>query len=399
MTNKFYFFDSNALKNFHKRIFFSITIFVFIYFIVFFRIVDVMILEKVINLNNDIIQIKKRGNIYDRNGFLLSSTINTHSLSVNSTKLKNKKILSERLSSIIFIPKEKIDDLFNQNSRFVWLKRNISPREHQNIIDLGEIGLRIDKEKRRIYPYGNISSHVVGYTDTDGKGLSGIERGLNESLSKGLDVHLSIDINLQQAVRKELTKIIDKFSADSGISIVIDITNGEIISLNSFPDFDPNNKNTFKKNNLFNRVIQGNYEMGSIFKPLTIAMGIDKEIINSEMIFDVSKPIKGIEDFHPFKGSYGVKDIIVNSSNIGTAKIASMIGKKNQIEFFSKIGFDDKINFEIKEAALPLGNKNNWGKLETMTIGFGYGFAVTPLHLVNAYASLINNGNKTNPTL
>ena len=288
MTKKFYFFDSKALKNFHKRIFFSITIFVLVYFIVFFRIVDVMILEKVINLNNDIIQIKKRGNIYDRNGFLLSSTINAHSLSVNSTKLKNKKILSERLSSIIFIPKEKINDLFNQNSRFVWLKRSISPREHQNIIDLGEIGLRIDKEKRRIYPYGNISSHVVGYTDIDGKGLSGIERGLNESLSKGIDVHLSIDINLQQAVRKELLKIMNKFSADSGISIVIDITNGEIISLNSLPDFDPNNNNTFNNNNLFNRVIQGNYEMGSIFKPLTIAMGIDKEIINSEMVFDVS---------------------------------------------------------------------------------------------------------------
>ena len=288
---------------------------------------------------------------------------------------------------------------FNQNNKFVWLKRNISPREHQNIMDLGEIGLKISKEKKRIYPYGNISSHVVGYTDIDGKGLSGIERGLDESLRKGVDVNLSIDINLQQAVRKELKKIIDKFSAESGMAIVIDITNGEIISLNSFPDFNPNNNKTFKKNNLFNRVIQGNYEMGSMFKPLTIAMGIDKEIINSEMTFDVSKPIKGIEDFHPFKGFYGVKDIIVNSSNIGTAKIASMIGKKNQIEFFSKIGFDDKINFEIKEAALPLGNKNNWGNLETMTIGFGYGFAVTPLHLVSAYSSLINDGNKTNPTL
>ena len=235
--------------------------------------------------------------------------------------------------------------------------------------------------------------------DIDGKGLSGIERGLDESLSQGTDVYLSIDINLQQAVRKELSKIINKFSADSGIVIVVNITNGEIISLNSLPDFDPNNKNSFKKNNLFNRAIQGNYEMGSMFKPLTIAMGIDKEIINSEMLFDVSKPIRGIEDFHPFNGFYGVKDIIVNSSNIGTAKIASIIGKKNQIEFFKKIGFNDKINFEIKEAAPPLGNKNNWGNLETMTIGFGYGFAITPLHLVSAYASIINDGNKINLTL
>ena len=399
MNKKFFLFDSNALKNFHKRIFFSITIFVFIYFIVFFRIVDVMILEKVINLDKNISQITKRGNIYDRNGLLLSSTINSHSLSVNPSNLKNKNILSEKLSSIISMPKKKMYDLFNQNSKFVWIKRNISPREHQNIIDLGEIGLRINKEKRRIYPYTNIPSHVVGYTDIDGKGLSGIERGLDESLNQGTDVYLSIDINLQQAVRKELLKIINKFSADSGIVIVVNIKNGEIISLNSLPDFDPNNKNTFKKNSLFNRAIQGNYEMGSMFKPLTIAMGIDKEIINSEMLFDVSKSIRGIEDFHPFNGFYGVKDIIVNSSNIGTAKIASIIGKKNQIEFFKKIGFNDKINFEIREAAVPLGNKNNWGKLETMTIGFGYGFAITPLHLVSAYASIINDGNKTNLTL
>ena len=403
MSKKFFFFDSNALRNFHKRIFFSITIFIFVYLVAFYRIVDVMIFEKSINVINYNSQIIERGSIYDRNGYLLSSTIKSHSLSVNPTNLKNKYLLSDKLSLIISKPKEEIFDLLNQNSEFVWLKRNISPKEHQEIIDLGKVSLRTvhkkEDEKKRIYPYGNIPSHVVGYTNLEGKGLSGIERGLDKNLDKGIDVHLTIDINLQQAVRKELQTIIGKFSAESGIAIIMDITNGEIITMNSLPDFNPNNRKTFKKNNTFNRAISGNYEMGSAFKPLTIAMGIDKGIINSKMVFDVSKPIKGIQDFHPFNGTYGVKDIIVKSSNIGAAKIARKIGKKNQMEFFNKIGFNDKINFEIEESAPPLGNKNNWGELETMTIGFGHGFAITPLHLVSGYASMINGGKKVNPTL
>ncbi len=365
-----------------------------------------MLLEKSINISNDTKQITERGNIYDRNGNLLSTTINSYSLSVNPKSLKNKNLISEKLSLIISRPNEEIFNLLNEKKTFVWLKRNISPKEHQAIIDLGEVSLKTEHTKeeeiKRIYPHGNISSHVVGYVDIDGNGLAGIERGLNETLSKGKDVYLSIDIRLQSAFREELKKTIDKFSADSGSIVAIDITTGEIIALSSFPDFDPNNRKTFTENNKLNRIIGGNYEMGSTFKPITVAMGIDMNIINSETSFDVSKPIKKgkitINDFHPHKGFFTSKEIVVNSSNIGAAKIANKIGKKNQINFFKKIGFYEKIELEIIESVKPYTNPNHWGEIETMTIGYGHGFMVTPLHLISAYASLINDGKRLNPT-
>ena len=406
MSKKYYIFDSDALINFHKRIFFSVIIFLFVFFVAFYRIADVMLLEKSINISNDAKQLIERGNIYDRNGNLLSTTINSYSLSVNPKSLKNKKLISEKLSLIISRPKEEIRSLLNENKSFVWLKRNISPKEHQAIIDLGEVYLKTEhikeEEIKRIYPYGNISSHVVGYVDIDGNGLAGIERGLNKILSKGEDVHLSIDVRLQNAFREELIKTINKFSADSGSIVAIDITTGEIMALSSFPDFDPNNRKTFTENNKLNRIIGGNYEMGSMFKPITVAMGIDKKIIKPESSFDVSKPIKRgkitINDFHSHKGFFDIKEIVVNSSNIGAAKIARKIGKKNQINFFKKLGFYEKIELEIIESAKPYTNPNHWGEIETMTIGYGHGFMVTPLHLVSAYASLINDGKRLNPT-
>ena len=174
-----------------------------------------------------------------------------------------------------------------------------------------------------------------------------------------------------------------------------------IISSVSFPDFNPNDRKTFNENNLINRVIQSNYEMGSTFKPITVAMGYDKDLISPEMTFDVTKKIKGISDYSKYEGDgiYNVEKIIFKSSNIGAAKIASLIGKQNQKEFFKKIGFFDKLNIEILEAAKPLGNKHNWGEVETMTIGYGHGFAITPLHLVKAYASIANDGFEVRPTI
>ena len=398
MSKRYYIFDSDALKNFHKRIFFSITIFLFVFVIALYRIMDVMIIEKTLHSFSKTNKFIERGNIYDRNGFLLSSTIESYSLSTNRTNIKNKKYLSKKLSSILLLSENEILNNLNNNKKY-FIKRNISPTEYQKIIDLGEIELVVEKEKKRFYPYRNAASHVVGYTDSDGMGLSGIERGLENILNQGKDVYLSVDINLQQAVRNELINTIKKFSAIAGNSIVIDILNREIIAMNSYPDFDPNNRSTFTKENLFNRAIEANYEMGSMFKTLTIAMGIDKEIINNSMTFDVSKSIRGIEDFHPYKGKLNITECIVMSSNICTAKIASKIGKKNQKEFFKKIGFNEKINFALKEAAKPLGNQNNWGELETMTIGFGHGFAITPLHLANSYVTMVNSGLNTQPKI
>ena len=246
------------------------------------------------------------------------------------------------------------------------------------------------------------TSHVVGFTDIDGIGLSGIERGLDKKLNSGENIHLSIDTRLQDSVRNELIQTINKFSAKSGLSIILEVDTGQILSMVNYPDFDPNFIDKISPDYLFNNATQGVFEMGSTFKPITMAIGYDKNIINSGMTFDVSRPINvgrySINDFYPHNGILDVKGIIVKSSNIGTAMIAAKIGKVNQIEYFRKLGFYEKINLELKETALPLKPKH-WKKLETMTIGYGHGFSITPLHLCQAYASIVNDGLKVNPTL
>ena len=401
MSSKFKLFDSDSLKFVRKRVFFSITVFIFLFLISIYRISDIMLFANNISQEKLVSQNELRGNIYDRNGNILATSIESISLSINPQKIKNKEFLSSKLSKILDLESKIINNKLFANKKFVWLKRNITPIEYQNIINLGEINIRSHKEYKRIYPFRNVSSHIVGHVNIDQKGLSGIERFYDNDLSNSIDIILTIDINLQQLVRKNLINAINKYKAESGLAVILDIENSNILSSISLPDFNPENKKTYKENNLINRVFQSNYEMGSTFKPITATIGFDLGLINSEMTFNVKKKYLNISDYDQYKddGNYNVEKIVVESSNIGTAQIATMIGKKNQIDFFEKIGFDKKINVENMEVANPLGNKNNWGKLETATIGFGHGFSVTPLHLVKAYATLSKNGYEVNPTL
>ena len=401
MSSKFKLFDSDSLKFVRKRVFFSITVFIFLFLISIYRISDIMLFANNISHEKLVSQNELRGNIYDRNGNILATSIESISLSINPQKIKNKEFLSSKLSKILDLESKIINNKLLANKKFVWLKRNITPIEYQNIINLGEINIRSHKEYKRIYPFRNVSSHIVGHVNIDQKGLSGIERFYDNDLSNSNDIILTIDINLQQLVRKNLINAINKYKAESGLAVILDIENSNILSSVSLPDFNPENKKTYKENNLINRVFQSNYEMGSTFKPITATIGFDLGLINSEMTFNVKKKYLNISDYDQYKddGNYNVEKIVVESSNIGTAQIATMIGKKNQIDFFEKIGFDKKINVENMEVANPLGNKNNWGKLETATIGFGHGFSVTPLHLVKAYATLSKNGYEVNPTL
>ena len=401
MSSKFKLFDSDSLKFVRKRVFFSITVFIFLFLISIYRISDIMLFANNISQEKLVSQNELRGNIYDRNGNILATSIESISLSINPQKIKNKEFLSSKLSKILDLESKIINNKLLANKKFVWLKRNITPIEYQNIINLGEINIRSHKEYKRIYPFRNVSSHIVGHVNIDQKGLSGIERFYDNDLSNSNDIILTIDINLQQLVRKNLINAINKYKAESGLAVILDIENSNILSSISLPDFNPENKKTYKENNLINRVFQSNYEMGSTFKPITATIGFDLGLINSEMTFNVKKKYLNISDYDQYKddGNYNVEKIVVESSNIGTAQIATMIGKKNQIDFFEKIGFDKKINVENMEVANPLGNKNNWGKLETATIGFGHGFSVTPLHLVKAYGTLSKNGYEVNPTL
>ena len=400
--NKPVLFDSDSLKNFHKRIFFSILVFIFIFASAFGRISYISISSYFDNSSSITLEDNffKRGNIYDRNGIILASSVNSKSLSAKPYLINNIEDLSNKLQEILNIDNKILKKKLSTNKKFVWLKRHITPTEHQKIIDLGEINLEFHNEIKRIYPFKNSASHLVGFVNIDQNGQKGVEKYFNNSLSKSKDITLSIDINLQQSIRKNLIKTIDHFKADSGLAVVLDISNGQVLSSVSYPDFNPNNNQDFNEDNLINRVVQSNYEMGSTFKPLTAVNGFDYGLINSNMIFDVKKSVKGVRDHDNYKddGLYNVEKIVVESSNIGAAQIALKIGKKNQREFLNKLGFFDKLKIELVEAEKPLANPNNWGDHETTRIGFGHSFSITPLHLVKAYASLANKGNTVSPT-
>ncbi len=401
MKKKLKLFDSDSLKLLHRRVFFAITVFVFIYSISIYRISSIMLFPEINNENLNITKKNLRGEIYDRNGNILATSIKSTSISLNPKKIKNKRDLSKKLGAILNLDPVQLENKITSNNRFVWIKRNITPHEYQKIINLGEININSHNEYKRIYPFKNVSSHIVGHVDIDHKGQNGIERYFDNDLSNSYNIHLSIDINLQQIIRENLLDTINFYKADSGLAIVMEIDSGQILSSVSLPDYNPQNKTTFKEKNLINRVFQSNFEMGSTFKPITATMGFDLDIIDPSMTFDVTKKYLNIGDYDKYKGDgiYDVEKIIVESSNIGTAKIASLIGQENQKKFFEKIGFNNRIDIENKESANPLGNKNNWGKIETATIGFGHGFSITPLHLVKAYATLSNNGIEVSPTL
>ncbi len=401
MVKRFKLFDSDSLKLLHRRVFFSITIFTFVYLISVYRISSIILFPELIEEKKTLYEHKLRGDIYDRNGNILATSIKSRSISLNPTKIKDKKTLSIKLASILNLDPKKLEKKISSKNKFVWIKRNITPKEYQEIINLGEINIKSHNEFKRIYPYKNVSSHVVGHVNIDQKGQAGIERYFENELSNSKEISISLDIYLQQIVRERLNEAIKFYRADSGLAVVMEIETGQILSSVSLPDYNPQKNLSFNENNLINRVFQSNFEMGSTFKPITATMGFDLGIIKPSMTFDVTKKYLNIGDYHNFKGNgiYDVEKIIVESSNIGTAKIATLIGKENQKKFFKKIGFNDRINFENKESAMPLGNKNNWGKLETATIGFGHGFSITPLHLVKAYATLSNGGIEVFPTL
>ena len=195
-------------------------------------------IEKKISNNHEKNKIDK-GNIFDRNGVLLASTILNYSLYVKPDKIKDIKGLTKKLSKILNLPSQDLIKKLSSKTTII-IKNNISPKQHKEIINLGEIALITEVEKKRIYPLGEITSHIVGFTDLDGNGLTGIEKGLEDELNLGKDIYLSIDFRIQNVVRNELIKSIEKFSAQSAISLVMDIQTGEIISLVNYPDFDPN---------------------------------------------------------------------------------------------------------------------------------------------------------------
>jgi cell division protein FtsI (penicillin-binding protein 3) len=380
------------------------------------RIVDVSLLqggneEEVILAENGIApkpvaNTPLRGRITDRHGELLAISLPSQTLFARPRVVNrfDRAETAKKLSKIL--PEYTEEELFeklNPKKKFVYLKRHINPDEMAAVNALGIPGLEFEPAIRRIYPHGSLFSHLVGFTDIDGHGLSAAEKAFNKELSeKGEDVTLAVDARLQYILRDELLKGMEEFRAIGGVGMVMDIQTGELVALSSLPDFDPNEAKKANADARFNRAIAGVYEMGSTFKTFTTAMALHHKTAKLYDRFDVTKPIKvaryTIRDSHPENRWLTVPEIFMLSSNIGTVKMVMEVGKERQQDFLEKLGMFDRVNIELPEAARPL-IPQRWRDINMMTISYGHGISVTPLHVVQAFGSLLGEGKKLTPTI
>ncbi|KIE04159.1 Peptidoglycan synthetase FtsI [Candidatus Jidaibacter acanthamoeba] len=349
----------------------------------------------------------KRASITDRNGELLATNITTASLYANPRYLINPDEAARKLSEAL--PSLKYQDLitkFKLNKNFAWVKRHLTPKEQQIIHDLGIPGLYFTKDERRVYPQTHLFAHSVGFTDVDGNGLSGIEKTFNYDLAEStqLPLELSLDLRIQNIVREELLRAIDLNQAIGASGLVMNVNNGEVISMVSLPDFNPNRTEGTNDRQRFNQISLGSYEMGSVFKVLTTASAFDLGRVKVNDAFNVSVPYKvanfKINDYKGKGGELSIPEILMYSSNIGTAQIASYIGVKDQQEYMQRFGVLDKLSIEIPEVSSPrYPPKKKWNEVSMVTISYGHGIAVTPLHLARAIAASVNGGVLVQPTL
>ena len=356
---------------------------------------------------NDQLLIKQqntnRGNIFDRNRNLLATTINVSSLSINPYEVLNRDETISKLE-VIFpsIDKKILLKKLNSKKHHVNLRREITPKEYIAILDLGVEGIKVESVNKRIYPNNNLASHVLGNTNIDGIGIAGIEKSFDPILQMGNDVTLSIHGGIQHILKTTLLKQINKFEAEGGAGVIMDAKTGEVYALASLPDYNANNYKSVIDDKLFNRATKGIYELGSTLKLITAAVALESGLFKENEVFDVSKPLKissrTIRDFHPLSYAINIPEIIVRSSNIGSAKIAEKLGSSIQLKYLKSLGLMDRLSLEIPETGRPLV-RTDAKLLTTMTISYGHGIAITPVHLTSATATIVNGGIRINPTL
>lgn len=351
-------------------------------------------------------QIVKRGDIFDRNGVLVATDLKTKSLYVSSILVKNPQEIARAVSETF--PDISYQEILTKirngknNKNWILLKRNLSPTQSQQVQNLKIAGLLFENDRVRVYPQKSIASHLVGYVDLDRKGLSGMEMQYNDQLTAGEeDIHLAMDIRIQDVLSDELHKGMKEYRAKAASGIIIDVTNGEVIALSSLPDFDPNIQQDAGPDQRFNRVTNGSYELGSIFKTFTNTLALDKNLVKINDVFNVKEPIKygrfTIKDDHPFKDIMTVGEIYAYSSNIGTVQIAQKIGIENQKEFLEKMGLLKRIEVDFPGLGRPI-YPSTWREINLYTISYGHGIAITPLHIATGISAVVNGGILYNPS-
>ncbi|MDX8459484.1 peptidoglycan D,D-transpeptidase FtsI family protein [Mesorhizobium humile] len=346
-----------------------------------------------------------RPDIVDRNGEVLATDIKTASLFAEPRRIVDADEAIERLSTVLpEIDYEQTYRKLKSGAGFVWLQRQLTPKQQADIMALGVPGLGFRTEKRRFYPSGETSSYIVGLTNIDNQGISGMEKyideqGLSDLQASGLavardlkPVKLSIDLRVQHVVRDEIAAGLERYRALGAGAVVLNIKTGEVMAMASVPDFDPNNPYNAQEKDRLNRMSAGLYEMGSTFKSFTSAMALDSGKATMNSRFDASHPIRvghqAIHDFHGKNRVLSLPEVFLYSSNIGSAREAELVGIEGHREFLHRLGILDRMQTELPEIARPTEPKV-WKQVNSFTIAFGHGVSTTPLQAAVGCAALM----------
>ena len=366
----------------------------------------------------------QRADITDRHGRILATNFETHSLYAQPPQMVDPLAAAEGLVKVFpDLDKERLIKDFTGKRKFVWIKKRISPEQKQAVHDLGDPGLLFGPREMRLYPNGPVAAHVLGGAGFGKEGVSaaevigvaGVEKQfdgyLRDPANGTKPLQLALDLTVQAAAEQVLYGGMKLMNAKGATSIIMDVHTGEVVSVVSLPDFDPNDRPQVlvegdqSDSPLFNRAVQGVYELGSTFKIFAAAQAVDLGLVNTETIIDTSGPMRvGGHPIGEFKnknyGKISVSEVIVKSSNRGTGRLALQIGTKRQKAFLGALGMFDPTPFEIVEAAgaQPLLPKR-WTDLSAVTISYGHGISTTPMHLAAGYAAIANGGRYVSPTI
>ena len=400
----------SSIEIVRRRLLLGAGLFTVAFFVLSMRLVEVALFNEVRPLNavNEEVETRDgpaRADITDRNGVILATSLATRSLYADPQDVRSSASAAARLAEVLpEIDLKTVMARLSSDKRFVWLKRHLTPRQVAAVNALGEPGFRFLEEQRRVYPHGSLVVHAVGYAKLDNRGLSGLERTYDKRLLShpNKPLTLSIDLRFQHVMHEELARAILLHHPVGAVGIILDIASGGLRAIVSLPDFNPNESGSVDQDVLFNRATLGTYEMGSTFKVFTTAMALDTGVATLQDGFDASEPLRlarhVIRDFHGEARWLSVPEIFIHSSNIGAAKMTLAVGGDIQRDFLARLGLLDRSQIELPEIAAPRYPKQ-WKDINTATIGFGHGIAVSPVQLCAGIASLINGGFWRSPTL
>ena len=379
----------------------------FIFFVFF--IITAIFASKTIYLGlkktNQIQTIKKkekyRASIMDRDGNIIAKTVRITNLGINPNQLINKEKLL--ISLRLIFPDRNFEKEIN-GKKFFYVKKKISPEKLEKIKLLGEKSFKEEENIARVYPNGNLFSHILGQIDTDNNGISGIEKSFDYELTtSNKPLKLTLDTEIQYLTRQELLKFQDIFNSYGSSAILMNIHNGEVLSMVSLPDFNLNKREDISDKKFINRSTKGVYELGSVFKTFTLAAGLQHNVIKEDTLFEnLPKKIKcagsSISEYDmDIPSTLTAEEILIRSGNIGSIRIAQKIGLENFKNFLEDLDLLNKLHFDIEEVGSPIPFK--WGKCKLATSAYGHGITTTPLQLAKAYAIISNGGYKIKPTL